>query len=209
MINSFVFIFLCVIMPYISCFLYRLWFRLPYNLTFIKFDNFVKVVLNSKSIILSNEDLASNQRLFELFILSLLLTEDISTISSVIHENGRINYCVSTLNYSNGSRQLISDNYVPIPLEKSRTKNPLNSREPKRASSEKKLRKFFKSFEIFYDNEMIKDPLFIYEEFFERELCGIIEYVEKVSRYETKINILSTILHNYGCDVYRSVNRFL
>jgi hypothetical protein len=85
----------------------------------------------------------------------------------------------------------------------------LNSREPKRASSEKKLRKFFKSFEIFYDNEMIKDPLFIYEEFFERELCGIIEYVEKVSRYETKINILSTILHNYGCDVYRSVNRFL
>ena len=74
-------------MPSISCFSYRLWSRVPYNFTFIKFEKFIKVILNSRTVVFTNDELASHQRLFQLFTLSLLLTEDTSQVSSIMDKN--------------------------------------------------------------------------------------------------------------------------
>lgn len=63
----------------ISCF-YIHYNRHPINFTFIRFTNFIKVILNKRSIILTNERLASNIELFQIYKLSLLCTKDSSTI---------------------------------------------------------------------------------------------------------------------------------
>ena len=193
-------------MPSISCFSYRLWDRIPYNFIFIKFEKFVKVIINSRVVIFRNDELASHQRLFQIFTLSLLLTEDASIVSTVMDKN-KVKYGVSTLRHWKKSR--IANYYGFVELDKSNTRNPLNAMEPKRASSDKKMRKFFKLFNCFYFNEMIKDPLIIFEEFFAREGNEVFDYFERYIHHECRVNILSAILHNYGHDVYSSVNRFM
>jgi len=195
-------------MPSISCFSYRLWGRVPYNLIFIQFEKYIKVSINSRTVIFMNEELASHKGLFQLFVLSLLLTEDTSTVSSVMDKKRvKLNYGVATLRHWDKSR--IADYYGFVPLEKSIAKNPLNAMEPKRASSDKKMRKFFKLFNLFWENEMIKDPLIIYEEFFARESFEAFDYFNRYIQHECRINTLSSILHNYGRDVYGSVKRFM
>jgi hypothetical protein len=193
-------------MPSISCFSYRLWGRVPYNFTFIKFEKFIKVILNSRTVVFTNDELASHQRLFQLFTLSMLLTEDTSQVSSIMDKN-KIVYGVSTLKHWNKSR--IADYYEFVQLDKSNAKNPLNAVEPKRASSDKKMRKFFKLFHIFYEYEMIKDPLIIFEEFFARETYELFDYVDKINTHECRVNILASVLHTHGKDVYDSIKRFM
>ena len=193
-------------MPSMSCFSYRLWSRVPYNFTFIKFEKFIKVIVNSRSIILRNDELASHQRLFQIFILSLLLTEDTSTVSYVTDKN-EAKYGVETLRYWNKAR--IAHYYGFVQLEKYSKRNPLNAMEPKRASGDKKVRKFFKLFSLFYENEMIKEPVIIADEFIAREGNEDFAYMERYIKHECRVNMLSSILHKYGSDVYHSVNQFM
>lgn len=65
----------------ISCF-YNHFNTEPISIIFIKFERFIQVILNNKAIIISNMQLVSNNRLFQLFKLSLLCTEDTSYILS-------------------------------------------------------------------------------------------------------------------------------
>lgn len=188
----------------ISCFSYRQWDRVPFHFIFIKYENFVKVILNSKSVIFTNYELASNQILFQIFILSLLLTKDISCISSVFDKN-KIKYGVETLRHWKKSK--IADYYEFVEIDNGR--NPLNSMEPKRASSDKKMRKFFKMFINFCEDELIKDPIIIVDEYITRESDKLFNYFDRYIHHEVKINILSRILHTYGHDVCKSVNRFI
>jgi hypothetical protein len=195
-------------MPTISCFFHRLFFRPPYVLTFVQFEKFIKVSLNSKSVILTNAELVSNKRLYQIFIMSLLLTKDTSKIELVVDEcDGLHNYGVATMRHW-GSLKLPYC-YDFTQLEKASRKNPLNASEPKRASSDKKCRKFFKSFHTFYENEMIKDTLIIYEEFFYVQMIDLFDYFDRYIEHESKIAALSSIMHTYGRDVYRSVQRFM
>lgn len=194
-------------MPSISCFSYRFSNKIPYNFIFIKFEKFVKIIFHfSKSVILQNEVLASNKELFQIFSLSLLLTDDTSIVSCVNDKN-KIKYGVETLRYWNKPR--IANYYGFVQLDKSSYKNPLNMMEPKRQSGDKKIRKFFKLFNFFIKKEIVKDPLIIIDEFITREGYEAIQYIEKYIEYECRINILSNILHKYGRDVYDSVNKFM
>ena len=56
----------------ISCF-YNHFNSISVNIIFIQFEKFVKVILNNRIVILTNKELISNIKLFQLFKLSLLL----------------------------------------------------------------------------------------------------------------------------------------
>jgi hypothetical protein len=194
-------------MPSISCF-YNHYNRQPINFIFIEFEKFVKVMLNARSVILKKEDLASNPRLLQIFMLSLVLTEDTLTVFPIVdHETNKIAYALSTIWYWKNLR--MTDHYHLSLLEKSSSKNPLNASEPKRASSSKKVRKFFKSLNVIFDNEMVKEPIDIFNEFFEQETAGMFDYFKRYIEHERKVEMLSVILHNYGNDVYSGVRKFL
>ena len=52
----------------------------PIKFTFMQYENYIKVLLNKRQIILTNMQLVSNPELFQFFKLSLLCTENTSRI---------------------------------------------------------------------------------------------------------------------------------
>jgi hypothetical protein len=50
-------------------------------------------------------------------------------------------------------------------LEKAKSKNPLKASEPKRSSGDKKIKKFFKSFDQIFDSLMINETFLMVKEF--------------------------------------------
>lgn len=194
-------------LPSISCF-YVHYNHNPHNFTFIKFEKFVKVILNSKAVIMTIQQLVENIQLFKIFKLSLLLTKDTTQVSSF--DNfiiGKILYGVLTERYWKNLRLTEYDELILF--EKSPTRNPLNASEPKRASSRKKLNKFHKLFERVLNSGFIKEPEVIMNEFLENEATEIFDYFRRYIEHERKIEMLSMILHNYGHDVYCCVKKFV
>ncbi len=194
-------------MPTISCY-YNSYNDIPFTMFFIKFENFIKVSLNFKAVILTNEELVSNIELFQIFILSLLFTKDTSK-ASMICDDDIINkpikwYGIITHVYDKNNKSINYYNKF-FSLYKCRYRNPLNTQEPKRASSYKKIKKFFKFFYLNYFVKMVKEPLVIMNEYIEQETFNI----ERLIQYEKKIEILSVILHNYGYDVYSNIIKFV
>jgi hypothetical protein len=196
-------------MPTISCYYYNK--RGPYSFTFIQFENFVKVVLNRRIIILTNEQLATNSKLFEIFVMSLLFTEDTS-VASTMYDDDMIGesdfnwYGVSTHVYEKNISQM---NYRFISLYKSRFRNPLIAKEPTRATSQKKVRKFMKLFHEIYNNQMTKKPPAIINDFFQQQMADTVDYLKRYIEHERKITMLSVVLNKCGSDVFANVMRFL
>lgn len=192
-------------MPSISCF-YVHYNRDPINIIFVKYENFIKIFLNDKSIIMSIEHLVSIRELFKIYIISLVLTEDISNISIDI-EHYRNIYGVSTIRYWKNIH--LTSDYQIVYLEKSRHKNPLNAIEPKRSTSFKKINKFMKKFFKYYDEGFIVDIGNIFNEYYDMEITPIRDYIHRYIEHEKKIEMLSVILHNYGRDVYSAVKKHM
>ena len=163
--------------PTISC-LYMTANRDPANFTFIKFNNFVKVIFNDRMITIPVKQLIANRELFQLYIVSLLFTEDTSEIYKDTI-NDCVYYGVSTLVYSDFN---LANSYKVIYLTKSHHRNPLNSKEPKRASSKKKYNKFMKYFyNCCADESYIVDPGHLLRDYYsgKAELIGYFnEYLE-------------------------------
>jgi len=197
----------CDIMsPSISCF-YVHYNRFPCNFTFIKFENFVKVILNSRAVVMTNKQLVENVKLFKIFKLSLLLTEDTSQISSTVNNsNGKKMYGVWSKWYWKNLR--LTNEYELTLMEKFIYANPLNLREPKRTSSNKKLNKFLKLFDSINESDKVKEPEVIVSEYFQNESTEVYDYFRRYIEYNRKIEMLSVVLHNYGRDVYSAVMRF-
>ena len=178
----------------------------PINIIFVKFENFIKIYLNDKSIILTIKQLVSIKKLFQIYLLSLLLTEDTSKISIDV-ENYRNIYGVSTIKYWKNIR--LTDYYQIILLEKSPYKNPLNATEPKRSTSLKKINKFMRKFNKYYDEKYIMDVEQVFDEYYIMETTYLYNYFQRYIENEKKIEMLSVILHNYGRDVYSAVQRHM
>ena len=140
-------------MPSISCF-YIHYNREPINIIFVKYENFIKIFLNEKSVILTIQQLLSIRELFQIYLISLLLTEDTSKISFDI-EHYRNVYGVSTIRYWKNLH--LTSTYNVVLLEKNPHKNPLNANEPKRSTSLKKINKFLKKFDKYIDDNYIVD----------------------------------------------------
>lgn len=198
--------------------------RFPVNFTFIQFEKYVKVILDSKAVILSNKQFTSNIQLFQIFKLSLLCTKDSSTIEtenrySYIYNNNKIydnyidvidNYVYGVLTRRNWQIMGITDDYIFVPLEKSPKKNPLNMKEPKRESSNKKIRKFLKSLnDISINDPLMEIPNNLIEDFYMNECKNIFEYFNTYISYGMRFNVLVSINHIYGTDVMTSINKFL
>ncbi len=193
-------------LPSISCY-YMHYNRQPYNFTFIKFEKFVKVLLNERVVVMNFKQLAENTKLFKIFQLSLLLTKDTTQISTLVDETtGAVMYGVVTQWYWKYLR--ISGFEEFTVLEKSPYKNPLKSCEPKRESSGKKIKKFLKLFNSKDVVNKMKDPDAVFLEFFQKESADIYEYFRRYIEHERKVEMLSVILHNYGRDVYSCVRKF-
>ncbi len=192
-------------MPTISC-IYVHYNREPLNITFIKFNNFIKVIFNNKSVILTFSQLMYYREFFEYYLISLLLTKDSTKIDVEIVDNKPV-YGVSTIRY--WKNLYLTNDYKVIPLEKSSHRNPLNAAEPKRSTSINKIYKFMKKFYIYYNNDHIIYPVDLLNEYYFMESTDIIEYFNRYIEYNKKIEMLAVILHNYGRDVYNSVRKFL
>ena len=194
-------------LPSISCY-YMHYNYQPYNFTFIKFEKFVKVLLNARAVVMNFKQLAENTKLFKIYQLSLLLTKDTTQISTLVDETtGDVMYGVITEWYWKHLR--ISGFEEFTVLEKSRYKNPLKSCEPKRESSGKKINKFLKLFNSEDVVNKMKDPDVVVLEFFQKESAEIFDYFRRYIEHERKVEMLSVILHNYGRDVYGCVRKFV
>ena len=67
----------------ISCYFYKNYNYESINCIFITYINYVKIILNEKSIILSKIQLKSNLKLFQMYMLSLFYTKDTSSVEMV------------------------------------------------------------------------------------------------------------------------------
>jgi len=132
--------------PIVSCFYITNYNDGQINITFIKYVKYVKIILNYKSIILSIEQLLNNYKLFQIYLLSLVLTENTSSIDLMII-NKKKYYGISTMRYWKNVYLTLS--YKIIFLQKSYHRNPFYSNEPKRTTSIKKLINLLKLFIIY------------------------------------------------------------
>ena len=178
----------------------------PFKIIFIKFENYINVILNNneRSIILSNKQLAENKILFQIFILSLLCTKDTSKINTnYIEKYKKVLYTITTRTY--WKNRYYKNDYDNIEIY---DKNPLNLQEPKRESSLKKNRKFMKLLNTYISILRI-NPIDCIIDYYELESIEFAEYFRKYINYNKKIYLLSTILHNYGYDIYSNIRSFL
>ena len=192
-----------------SCFNFQKFLN-SYKFMFIEFDDFFKVIINKKMVVLTKQELTSNSRLFQIYLISLLLTEDIITVKKIMLNNSYI-YGINSRWYSdNINIEMDLEERVKFTImTKISKKNPLNASSPKRSSGPKKIRKFMKLIHNLYRSNNITDLSFIVTIFFRNETQLLFDYFERYIAHEKKIEMLSVILHNYGRDVYGVVNKFL
>jgi hypothetical protein len=191
----------------ISCF-YNHYNKIPVNFTFIQFEQFVKVILNDRIVILTNKQLVSNDKLYKMFKLSLLCTKDTSQIYVDSSNYFQYKVVMGVLTQQYWKHIEFTTDYDFVELSKAKYRNPLLAQEPKRPSSSKKIRKFEKLFDT-HMTERIKDPDELMKEYFSIHLSGLNEYFTRYINHNAKNELLSSIMHTYGRDVYSSVRRFL
>jgi hypothetical protein len=172
----------------------------PVTFIFYKYEKYIRICLNNKTIILSLSQLAFYKDLFNYYLISLLVTEDTKKIIVYKYYSENKTYQgIYTMRYWKDIRLL--DTYQIIKIEKPKL---IKSQEPKRSTSSKKIRKFMRNFEL-YKNEVIKNPIDIFNEFYMNETQDIYRNYE----YEKKIEILLNIRHTFGYDIYSSIRKFL
>lgn len=180
--------------------------------TFIKFKNYVKVILDAKSVILTNMQLISNIELFQIYKLSLLCTKhssNIETINKYNYYNYKNEYIYGILTKRNWTIMGVSDDYCFVPLQKSPKKNPLNMKEPKRSSSDKKIRKFLKVLNEIIITDDISIANTLIEEFYMNEAEKLLNYFNYYIDYYLRFNALLSINNIYGCDIMTSISNLI
>jgi hypothetical protein len=186
-------------MPEISCFYVNNRITITTRIIFIRFDKyFIVRVCNYKQIILSYETFIKIPKLFETYILSLLLTEDNSKLIKVNVFWMKTKYLWKREKYLNMYNDVIIGN-----------KNLLNKCEPKRETSNKKIKKFIKQFnnEFRYDNSFEYIKKFINNEIkqTDEELNNLQIMVYK----DNTISLLTGIKKKYGKDIYEIIRSYL
>jgi hypothetical protein len=186
--------------------------RRPVNFIFIQFEQFIKINLNDnlndKSVILTNEQLVSNSTLFQIFKLSLLCTED-NTRIQISTINGFIIYGIYSRWYWKYSNFI--NYYRFTELYNTNTRNPLHAQEPKRASSNKKIRKFIKFVNVCI-NLRIKGSDVLIREYYDYELNILVNYFNRYIEHNQnnrQIKMLTQIKKNYGIDIYNLIRIYL
>lgn len=190
----------------VSCF-YVHYNRDPVNFTFIKYDKFMKIIVQKRKIIIKIENLKNYKTLYQFYILSLLCTEDTSKIYYVnddVFDENQVVCGISTQKY--WKNLYFSYYYEIIILEKNYFKNPFFSQEPKRETSIKKQKKLFKMISNYDDDGHIFHPL-CYINNFQYIMINDLN-MEKVIQYERQIYLLCCI-RGFNRDIYTNIKKFL
>ena len=174
-------------------------------IVFIRYENFMKVILSSyRTIILSIEEFMNIHHLFEYYLLSLVTTEHTDRIMYEQTDEfvgNPFRYGISmeidwkTMYFTNNFRTVFIGELF---------RNPFNSLEPSRQTSYKKIRKFIKNFII----DFSEDPM--------RVLCKLIDTrcnesevmidkMDKILELKKNVNIFTGIKKGYGIDVYTEI----
>jgi hypothetical protein len=178
---------------------------------FIEYDNYFKVIINHKSIILTKQQLTLNFKLFQIYLISLLLTENTEDIMSITtYYSKKQIYGINTIWYhKNWNVYELGNEPLFTKIDKYQHRNPLNTQEPIRHSSFKKINKFMNFADNIYNsNDFNKIPEIIYL-YYQDKSKELFDYFNRYIAHEKKIEILSNILHNYGPDVYNSIRTFI
>ena len=190
----------------VSCF-YMDYNYEPINFTFIKYEKFMKIILQKRKIVISFKNLLNHQILYKYYILSLITTEDTSKIySNLINPyDGFAIYGISTekiwkyLYYDKG--------YDIVPLEKDYIRNPFKTREPIRETSIKKQKKLFKMMNsYYYDKKLLCDPMIIMNNYL--SILILSTNVQKIINYEKEIYLLCCI-RGFNKDIYSTIKKFI
>ena len=185
----------------ISCF-YIDYNHTPINITFIKYDKFIKVFSQGKSIVVALEYLSNDQMLFQFYILSLLCTENTSRISRRTAIDGNNIYGVSTEKI--GDHFAFTGRYDFIALENKSFKNPFLSQEPKRETSIKKQLKFLRTMHNNFDLYLnVQSAIQVYQNMLISNLN-----IDEIIEYEKRINLLCCI-RRFNRDIYSAIRNFL
>ena len=187
----------------ISCF-YVHYNRCPINITFIKYDKFMKIILQNRTISIRIENIIEYQFLVDFYILSLLCTKDTSKIDYEINNKGQVFYGVSTKRL--WKCLYFMREYEIITLEKNFFKNPLLSQEPRRETGTKKIRKFMKEFYSYYDSNLLHDPHELLPIFISKTISDT--RIEEIIKYEQMIYNLCCI-KNFNNDIYASIMNYM
>jgi hypothetical protein len=196
--------------PTISCFYFH-WYDASLKYIFIEYDNYFKVIINHKSIILTKQQLTLNFKLFQIYLISLLLTENTEDIMSITtYYSKKQIYGINTIWYhKHWNVYELGNEPLFTKIDKYQHRNPLNTQEPIRHSSFKKINKFMNFADNIYNsNDFNKIPEIIYL-YYQDKSKELFDYFNRYIAHEKKIEILSNILHNYGADVYNSIRTFI
>ena len=175
------------------------------NMVFIKYEKFMKIILQKRMIVIKIMKLKTIQKLFQFYILSLLTSNNITTIYSIYNfKKNNIIFGISTQKI--WKYLSLSKGYDIIPIEKNSTRNPLLSQEPKRETGMKKTKKFMKILFYYYDRNYINDPMIIIDNYISRMI--FLTNVEKIIKYEKQIYLLSCI-KSFNNDIYNNIKKFL
>ena len=199
--------------PSVSCF-YNHFSHEPFNFTFIKYEKFIIVNMNEKSVVLTIRQLVSNVRLFQLYKLSLLLTKDVNNVETSKKEayyasDGHCIYGYGTWSRLYWKQLYLREDYEFIAFINSPTTNPMERKAPLKKSNRNKIARFFRKFNNLYNDERLKEPNEIIREYFQSETSELFDYFQKYIKHEKKVEMLSVILHNYGHNVYSCVKKFI
>jgi hypothetical protein len=174
-------------------------------MVFIKYEKFMKIILQKRMIVIKIMKLKTIQKLFQFYILSLLTSNNITTIYSIYNfKKNNIIFGISTQKI--WKYLSLSKGYDIIPIEKNSTRNPLLSQEPKRETGMKKTKKFMKILFYYYDRNYINDPMIIIDNYISRMI--FLTNVEKIIKYEKQIYLLSCI-KSFNNDIYNNIKKFL
>jgi hypothetical protein len=193
------------------------------NCIFITYINYVKIILNEKSIILSKIQLKSNLKLFQMYILSLFYTLD-TTMVERIGEKQKINKnrCIYNIYTKKIWKHLhLNEYYDIVSIERyyirhndhlnknaapKYTRNPLKTQEPNRQSSNKKIKKFLKYLNYItylkYDTQNFEKML---NECYLNSFKDVSHYFQNYIDYNTHIIILAMFYNTYGVDICNSI----
>ena len=188
----------------ISCY-YVHYNREPINITFIRYKKFMKIILQNRKIIIAIENLKTNKLLFNLYILSLLCTEDTSKINLEFDFNGNDVYCVST-HKSWKYLYFVKIGYDLIELEKNSRKNPLLSQEPKRETSIKKINKLLNMLYNYFNTYHIENPLDTINKYLKHLIKDT--QIQEIIKYEQMIYNLCCI-KNFNNDIYMNIMNYI
>lgn len=132
---------------------YTVFNSIEHNFIFITYEKYVKIIYNRKSVIISLDNLIKNKKLFQIYFLSFVCTEDSSNAETNIYLLGYIQYTAyiygTMIRQYNQTYQTFDNDYKFNPMTKNYVRNPFLSQEPKRESSNKKQNKLLKN--IKYD----------------------------------------------------------